>query len=250
MPIRSIWNVGRERGDFADGGWAQQKGDAIFGMNDYQKERVVYPSHDMTALPWKNGGGVTREVARDREGLSPNWRMSIADLEHPGAFSCFEGRQRHFGVLGERPVVLSFPDRQVTLATGDVLIFEGDEPVVCELPDGPSRALNLMFDAKRWDGHLMLCEPWAWPLHESGEAPWEECWYILSRGRLMLDPSTPNPVVVGPGDALRYPLTECGHALPGNLRPIDESAHGLVGFGVQLKRHSTDLDPVSSLQRM
>ena len=46
---------------------------------------------DLVAAPWKNGGGVTREVAAFPSHARLNyfvWRVSIADVAQAGPFSC------------------------------------------------------------------------------------------------------------------------------------------------------------------
>ena len=42
----------------------------------------------ITASPWKNGGGVTREVAKSPS-QAPFWRLSIANVDQEGPFSSF-----------------------------------------------------------------------------------------------------------------------------------------------------------------
>ena len=48
---------------------------------------------DLASVPWRNGGGVTREIATapyDGERDSFRWRVSIADVTSEGPFSTFE----------------------------------------------------------------------------------------------------------------------------------------------------------------
>ncbi|MFQ9621820.1 MAG: HutD family protein [Enterobacteriaceae bacterium] len=40
-------------------------------------------------MPWKNGQGVTREVARYPEAGEYDWRISLATIRQPGPFSAF-----------------------------------------------------------------------------------------------------------------------------------------------------------------
>ena len=43
---------------------------------------------ELPLAPWRNGGGVTREVAVDGPGAQDfEWRISIADVNEPGPFS-------------------------------------------------------------------------------------------------------------------------------------------------------------------
>jgi len=52
----------------------------------------------ITTLPWKNGGGVTREVAKSHS-RAPFWRLSIANVDQEGLFSSFEGLDRILTVI-------------------------------------------------------------------------------------------------------------------------------------------------------
>lgn len=218
-------------------------------MGDEQNEWGIYRRQDMVAVPWKNGGGITREFARDRDSLPPGWRISIADLERHGAFSHFAGYQRHFGVLGANPVVLSFRDRQVTLATGDVTVFEGNELVECEFPDGPSRALNLMFDPNRWQGCLAPCRSGLWPA-QRGDETLAEHWLVLARGRLYSGSSLPGHEAIRPGDAMRHPVDNGEKAWAPRLYLTDDGECGVIGFDIQLKRRLLAREMASGQQQI
>lgn len=119
--------------------------------------------------PWRNGGGVTRELAAQPDGAGWTWRISVAEVAASGPFSRFAGVQRWFAVLGGAGVVLKLPDAEhrLTLASAP-LSFDGEQPVECELLHGPTRDLNLMVrrdrasaQMARVDGvrHLMAARP-------------------------------------------------------------------------------------------
>lgn len=134
------------------------------------------PWRKLEAVRWKNGGGTTREVACDASASEPGWRLSIADLDRAGPFSSFSGWQRCFGVLGRHPVTLAFGDREVGLSLAESAVFSGGEPVDCRLPEGPSLALNLMFDPARWDGSMKPCQ-WDDVVCPKG---CEAAWFVLA----------------------------------------------------------------------
>src|SRR4029453_18819910 len=70
---------------------------------------------DRVAIPWKNGGGITHDVALS--GAGPDdfaWRVSIADIERPGPFSSYPGIDRSF-VPVHGKVRLTRGDGPVTL---------------------------------------------------------------------------------------------------------------------------------------
>lgn len=123
---------------------------------------------DRTASPWKNGGGVTWEIA-----VSPDsamfdgfdWRLSIAEVASGGPFSLFpdvdrvltviKGDGLHLQIAGEDSVVLS--------QSSPPLAFPGDAACTADLAGAPIRDLNVMvrrgvFRAvvRRADGPLEL----------------------------------------------------------------------------------------------
>ncbi|MFB6991992.1 HutD family protein [Streptomyces sp. NPDC056230] len=62
----------------------------------------VLRAADRTATPWKNGGGVTREIAASPEGApldAFDWRVSLADVSRDGPFSSFPGVDRTLTVV-------------------------------------------------------------------------------------------------------------------------------------------------------
>ncbi|MDR5856158.1 HutD family protein [Caballeronia sp. LZ062] len=91
----------------------------------------------LVASPWKNGGGITREIA-SREHA---WRVSMADIDRDGPFSRFDGIDRLLMVLDGVGVTLGGPR---LLQAFDVERFPGETPVAAHLASGPVRVLNVM----------------------------------------------------------------------------------------------------------
>ncbi len=89
------------------------------------------PASKRVAVTWKNGGGVTREVAAFPAGAGMDdflWRISMAEVTQPGPFSRFDGIDRHLTIL-EGQLRLDLPDRRHTLFPLESLAFEGDTPI-------------------------------------------------------------------------------------------------------------------------
>jgi uncharacterized protein len=100
---------------------------------------------DATPSPWRNGGGVTRELAAWPCAGDWIWRISVAEVAASGPFSRFQGVRRWFAVLGGEGVRLKLPDAQQQLTRASAPFqFEGELAVDCELRDGPTQDLNLM----------------------------------------------------------------------------------------------------------
>lgn len=101
-----------------------------------------------TAVPWKNGGGITREVAVSPEGSAMgdfDWRVSIAEIGVAGAFSLFAGVDRCMAVLQGRLALFIDGQPALTLSReSSAVSFPGDVPVFAEPLDAPVTDLNVM----------------------------------------------------------------------------------------------------------
>ncbi|MDK2123190.1 HutD/Ves family protein [Parachitinimonas caeni] len=103
--------------------------------------------------PWRNGGGITRELLAWPQ--SPDWtlRISVADVEADGPFSRFEGIQRWFAILQGEGVRLFERD----VHAGDTLLaFDGALAPDCTLLAGKVRDFNLMH--RRQQGRMAVVE--------------------------------------------------------------------------------------------
>jgi len=73
--------------------------------------RLLRPS-DYKRMPWKNGGGMTTELAVHPSADAYDWRISIADIESDGPFSTFDGYDRHIALLEGIGMELRFDDAE------------------------------------------------------------------------------------------------------------------------------------------
>lgn len=102
---------------------------------------------DLTATPWKNGGGVTREILRHEKDGAIVWRLSIADVSSEGPFSVFAGLQRILTVIEGEGMRLIRPDGSAFIADlFSPVAFSGEEPIAGELPNGPCRDFNVIWN--------------------------------------------------------------------------------------------------------
>lgn len=98
-----------------------------------------------TPSPWKNSGGVTRELVAWPDAANWDWRMSVAEVASDGAFSCFDGVHRWFVVLSGNGVQLQMEDAVHTLTTAsEPFGFDGAASVDCTLISGATQDFNLM----------------------------------------------------------------------------------------------------------
>lgn len=106
---------------------------------------MLVQSTDRVQVPWKNGAGITEEIAllADASG-TPIWRISVADLPAtPSTFSAFDGFDRIFTIIGEHGVVLDFSGSPVEVNPLNPYRFADDTAPQCR-PHGHTRALNVM----------------------------------------------------------------------------------------------------------
>lgn len=100
---------------------------------------------DVAPSPWRNGGGVTRELLAWPDSHNWLWRLSVAEVARSGPFSCFAGVQRWFAVLGPGGVGLTLGGQTHVLTHSSApLCFAGDIPADCALLDGATQDFNLM----------------------------------------------------------------------------------------------------------
>lgn len=111
---------------------------------------------DYLRQPWKNGGGVTEELAIAVHDGAWLWRLSLAEVNASGSFSNFAGYRRTIMVVSGRGMVLEFdqaPDARID-APYHPHTFEGDWNTRCRLIDGPVKDLNLIWDREQADTRL------------------------------------------------------------------------------------------------
>jgi environmental stress-induced protein Ves len=115
---------------------------------------------ERTAVPWKNGGGLTREVAVHPAGSGLDdfdWRVSIAEVRAGGPFSAFPGIERQMAVLSGRLVLSIAGGETVTLSPeSPPLRFAGEAAVLAQPLQEPVTDLNLMTRTSRCSGRLTL----------------------------------------------------------------------------------------------
>lgn len=109
---------------------------------------------DVAATPWRNGGGLSRELVTWPTEGDWRWRVSVAEVVASGPFSYFEGITRWFAVLKGNGVVLTVRtpsdsaeagacEHRLTVAD-PALCFDGGATTHCDVLDGSTQDFNLM----------------------------------------------------------------------------------------------------------
>lgn len=113
----------------------------------------IFSRDSIDTIPWKNGGGRTREICKSNEG-EPYWRLSIADVEEPGPFSPFVGLSRVLTVIEGEGMILQSKTEALSADLGKPVAFSGDEEIFGKLPNGAIQDFNLIYDASGWDAEV------------------------------------------------------------------------------------------------
>jgi environmental stress-induced protein Ves len=108
----------------------------------------VLRAADRVASPWKNGGGVTREVASSPSaapGFDFDWRVSLADVASGGPFSSFPGIDRIITVVQGEGMTLTVDGLETVVSDRFVPFhFSGDATTDCRLLGGALVDFNVM----------------------------------------------------------------------------------------------------------
>ena len=100
---------------------------------------------ELKAEPWRNGGGVTREIARRASADGGwDWRVSIADVTKAGGFSPFPGMERVLTVIEGELLLLTVDGAEQPLEKHRPYRFDGGAATSAKLPTGDIRNLNVI----------------------------------------------------------------------------------------------------------
>lgn len=116
------------------------------------REVLQLNAADARRVPWKNGRGVTEELALAPDGATFergdfDWRISKAGIDADGAFSSFPGFERILVVTHGEGLVLDHgaDAHRARLRPLEPLRFSGDWSTHAALVRGPVRDFNVLF---------------------------------------------------------------------------------------------------------
>lgn len=116
-------------------------------------------------VPWRNGQGITREIAVMPPGAGPDdflWRVSLADVVGAAPFSRFPGVDRVIALIDGAGFRMTLDGTQIHDLTTPCapFAFPGEAEVAVALAGGPTRDFNLMLRRGRATGSV---EVWREP---------------------------------------------------------------------------------------
>lgn len=160
--------------------------------------------------PWRNGGGVTREIARhpravDSPDGSWDWRVSIAEVGSAGAFSPFPDMERVISVIDGELLVLTVDGVEHAMEKYRPFRFSGDADSGSALPTGDIRDLNVIARRGVFKGYLSILElskKRSHPVFDGQLAILLEGKASVSEGAEGTEPSEDGPVELGRYDTV------------------------------------------------
>ena len=118
---------------------------------------------DIRPEPWRNGGGVTRELASHPKAASAqdnawDWRVSIADVSKAGEFSTFPGMERVITIIDGELLLLTVNGSEHPLEKYRPFRFSGEAASSATLPTGDIRDLNVIAREGAFKGYTSIVE--------------------------------------------------------------------------------------------
>jgi len=134
--------------------------------------------------PWRNGGGMTRELVAWPSADNWHWRLSVAEVSQSGPFSNYQGVQRWFAVLSGDGVQLNMHDGNHNVdANGAPFFFDGAAAVHCHLLGSATQDFNLMLRTEQ-------------PRHAKGHDALSHSLMVRVTDSLSITLTTPKIIVV------------------------------------------------------
>jgi environmental stress-induced protein Ves len=115
----------------------------------------ILKAEALIEVPWKNAGGITRNIAKGIVLDHSAWTLSRADVAKAGPFSDFSGMMRVLTVVSGGTLILDTPESSITTKLWSPVRFDGGISVRSRLTDGPITDFNLMFDPKHCEGTVV-----------------------------------------------------------------------------------------------
>ena len=161
---------------------------------------------ELKAEPWRNGGGVTRQLAsrpsaadgEDGQDGSWDWRVSIADVTRAGDFSPFPGMERLLTVIEGDLLLLTIGGAEHPVEKYRPFRFDGGAATAGALPTGDIRNLNVITRAGAYKAYTSIIE-----LSKKRSKPlWDGQLAVLLQGQATVADATHGPEALDRYDAV------------------------------------------------
>ena len=161
---------------------------------------------ELKAEPWRNGGGVTRQLAsrpsaaggEDGQDGRWDWRVSIADVTRAGDFSPFPGMERLLTVIEGDLLLLTIGGAEHPVEKYRPFRFDGGAATAGALPTGDIRNLNVITRAGAYKAYTSIIE-----LSKKRSKPlWDGQLGVLLQGQATVADASDEPVALDRYDAV------------------------------------------------
>lgn len=152
---------------------------------NFSAKKIGYS--ELKLQPWKNGGGVTREIAISPETATPSeaflWRLSTAEVSSNGAFSNFPGYRRVLTLVEGKALILERPETaDLVLKAQELFEFSGDEAISARLAPSAVRDFNLIYEPSEVEAQVHLLEIKSKP--RSFQLDGKTCFLFVASGEI------------------------------------------------------------------
>ncbi|MEO3937144.1 HutD family protein [Dermatophilaceae bacterium Soc4.6] len=116
---------------------------------------------DRPAVPWRNGRGSTRELAKRLLGVvGPDfvWRISVAEVTEDAEFSTFPGVERTIVPIWGQGVGVDVDGAHSQVGLFETFAFSGEAQTCAQPLGGPSRVLNVMTKRSRMVANVKVVD--------------------------------------------------------------------------------------------
>lgn len=175
---------------------------------------------ELRAEPWRNSGGVTRELASHPKAASAqdgawDWRVSIAEVSKAGAFSAFPGMDRVLTVIDGELLLLTVDGAEHPLEKYRPFRFSGEADTASALPTGDIRDLNVITRNGAFKGYTSIIE-----LSKKRAHPvFEGQLGVLLQGQATVSPGTAGDAAAAESGAAGSGEGDAPEAVPDSAKP-------------------------------
>ena len=121
----------------------------------------IVRSGDRDPVPWKNGQGSTREIARRLLGVrGPHfvWRLSVSDIERDADFQTFPGVERSAVLIHGDGLTVDVGGAQHPLRPFEPFRFDAAGEAHARLTHGPASILNVLTVTNRMSADVKVVD--------------------------------------------------------------------------------------------
>ena len=116
--------------------------------------------NEYTSMPWKNGKGVTREIAKSSGENGLIWRLSSTEITQDGPFSNFPNLSRVLIVTNGVGIRLIDTNTDVKMLASlhKPTKFSGNQPIEAQLIKGPIQNFNVIYHPTKTKSSVYILE--------------------------------------------------------------------------------------------